>query len=269
MEIPCIFTIGKTEYICQPTGYKAIILPNALKMSFKGFHPRNKSNQDVDYLFCYLKRMSYLPAGLNAHFPKLTSLKIEGCGLKEISRLDLFGLENLERLNLRSNCLSMLPDDLFHDSTKIKRLDFSCNNITRVSSKLFLLLDDLQEVYFLNNPSIHYSYIKDEFNTIKSLMKHIDENCEPPFKMFSESHSKVLGKLLETGKLSDFTIKVGTDGIFKVHKLILAVQSPMFEAMFDNKMQENASGEMIISDFCEAAVPWSCTRWLINIKCQL
>ena len=232
-----------------------ITLPR-IRNAIQGSHHANKSNEDVKHFICSSMRLSYLPAGLNVLFPNLTALSIEKCELKEISRKDLFGLEKLKRLNLRNNSLSMLPDDLFNGLTELKFIDLSYNNITRASSKLFLPLrkDDLREAYFSGNPTIDDCYIKGSCNDIEKLMKDLDEKCEPPFKMFTESHSKAFGKLLETGKRSDFTIKVGVDGTFKVHKNILAIQSPVFDAMLDSEMQESASGEMIITDFSAGAV---------------
>ena len=256
MDLQCNFAIKETDsYICRPLKLNAITSPGT-EIVIQGSHQVNKSNTNVNHFICEYVRLSYLPRGLNAHLPNLTFLSIEKCELKEISRKDLFGLEKLERLNLRCNSLSMLPDDLFNGLTKLKNINISLNKITRASSKLFLPLrqSDLQDVNFAANPTINDCYIKGEYNTIENLLKNIDEKCEPPFKMFTESHSKAFGKLFKTGKLSDFTIKVGVDGTFKVHKSILAIQSPVFDTMFDSKMQENVSGKMIIPDFSAGAV---------------
>ena len=256
MEFQCNFSIHKSfGYVCKPINSNIIALPGT-EIAIQGSHLANKSNKDVKYFACAYMRLSYLPAGLNAHFPNLNHLNLNYCGLRAISRKDLFGLEKLECLRLIGNSLSVLPNDLFNDLTELKYIDFSLNKITRASSKLFLPLrkDDLQQVSFAGNPTINDCYIKDKYNTMENLMEDLDEKCEQLFSMFTESHSKAFGKLFETGKLSDFTIKVGVDGLFKVHKSILAIQSPVFDTMFDSKMQENVSGEMIITDFSAGAV---------------
>ena len=252
MEFPCNFTIVGSEYSCHAINLNAITLPGT-EIAVEGRHEANKSDEDVTTFVCCKMRLSYLPSGLNVHFPDLTNLNIDHCELKEISRMDLFGLENLEILDLCGNRLSMLPDDLFNDVTKLDWIDLSFNNITRASSKLLLPLckNDLY-VIFKGNPTINEDY-DDGSGRIEKLMKDLDEKCKPPFKMHNESHG-ASGKLLETGKLSDFTLKVGAVDRFMVHKCVLAAQSPVFDAMFESKMQENASGDMMITAFSTAAV---------------
>jgi hypothetical protein len=57
--------------------------------------------------------------------------------------------------------------------------------------------------------------------------------------------------------LSDFTISagVGIKGKFKVHKVVLAIRSTVFSAMFKTKgMKESKNNEMTIEDFGVDAV---------------
>ena len=56
-----------------------------------------------------------------------------------------------------------------------------------------------------------------------------------------------IGQLLETRKLSDVKLKVNEE-IFHAHKLILAARSPVFAAMFEHEMSENAGGFVDIVD---------------------
>lgn len=50
--------------------------------------------------------------------------------------MDLIGLENLERLDLKGNFLTFLSDDLFADMKKLRIINFGHNKLERLSSKL-------------------------------------------------------------------------------------------------------------------------------------
>ena len=56
-----------------------------------------------------------------------------------------------------------------------------------------------------------------------------------------------IGQLLKTQKFSDVRLKVNEE-IFHAHKLILATRSPVFAAMFEHKMSENADSFVDIVD---------------------
>jgi hypothetical protein len=70
-----------------------------------GKHQAGRSNEDVTAMEFSCARLLYVPQGIDMFFRSLSSLEIENCGLKTISRDDLFGLESLKTLLIRSNKL--------------------------------------------------------------------------------------------------------------------------------------------------------------------
>ena len=56
-----------------------------------------------------------------------------------------------------------------------------------------------------------------------------------------------IGRLFKDQKFSDVKITCGEE-VFHCHRNILSVRSPVFEAMFESKMRENLSQEVVIRD---------------------
>lgn len=91
-------------------------------------------------------------------------------------------------------------------------------------------------------------------------MNIIDSECERPIEdqqpCYLSSHIQhfqALQKILASGALSDFVIKV-EEKEFPVHKVLLGAQSYVFQAIFENDMKERRSGEMRIEEFAERTV---------------
>ena len=53
-------------------------------------------------------------------------------------------------------------------------------------------------------------------------------------------------KLLETGTLTDLTIRCGKKTV-KCHKAVLSARSAVFRAMFQHDMRENKNNEIVIT----------------------
>lgn len=173
----------------------------------------------------------YLPRNLHKIFPKLERLTINHCGMKNISREDLKGLENLEEIDLSNNELKSLPEDLFRDMKKLKSIYFDDNHIEAMSSNLLQPIKDTLEVAgFERNDKINDFYGKGFQckNDLDQLMKTIDEKC--PIVTFSTDSKDVPAspKYHMNDETADFTITAfGKD--FKVHKCLLTAQSMVFE----------------------------------------
>ena len=217
MEVECNFKrvdwYSGQRRIAAYTGFATSIKnPGASVSVFKGVHQEGKTNRDVEGLSFVDKKVEEFPRGVRSFFPFLTCLHIEECGLKEISRRDLFGLENLKILLLDKNKLKALPDDLFQNMFNLEGIQFSNNDITRMSSKLFKPLNQEKLILadFKCNPSIDYCFKPaDEDTSLKVLLKNIDEKCELPEGKRADKKYKFLMKSCEelyvNRSFSDYT----------------------------------------------------------------
>ena len=254
MEVECEFrwaTWGcEHRKIASYTGFvTSIENPGALRTIFKGVHEDGKTNRDVTGLTLIGKKVEQFPRGIRSFFPFLTRLQIRDCGLKEISRRDLLGLENLKILYLLRNKLKTLPDDLFENMSNLEAIIFRNNEITTMSSKLFKPLNKKILIWadFKHNPSIDYCFKSDNGNTsLDVLLKKIDKSCESPDgerraeKKRLEKHESFMKScedLYANGLFSDYTINVRGEEL-KVHKFVLSARSSVFKAMFTNEDAE-------------------------------
>ena len=248
MEVECKYKLANwfkgQRKIEVYTGIgNSIVKPGRLMPVFKGIHQEGKTNRDVEGLSFIGKKVEQFPRGIGDFFPVLTFLEIKNCGLKNISRRDLFGLENLRSLYVHQNKLKTLLDDLFQNMPNLERIQFSNNEITTMSSKLFEPLNKeiLNFADFEGNPSIDYRFDSDNGDTsLDVLLKKIDESCKLPAERRAEKKYESLMKSCEelyvNGSFSDYTINVRGEEL-KVHKFILSAQSSVFKAVF---MNENA-----------------------------
>ena len=254
MEITCVFEENSLsgDYTCHLKS----ITTQSDQVTVTGDHVADKTDKDVERFATVRKDLQQLPMQLIEKFTNLTNLSTYSCGLREISRLDLLGLDKLEYLNLSFNKLTSLPDDLLVNKPKLRSIDFRSNKITTASSKLLLPLinNDLDVADFRKNVTVDDFFKKDKNHTLNYLMAQLDNKCKPPTKMFSEPTLKDCERLLETGEFSNFVIKVDDGEGFKVHKNVLSSSSPVFKAMFSEHTQENQNGELIITDFESSAV---------------
>jgi hypothetical protein len=79
--------------------------PGVKVRAIVGKHEQESSGKDVTAIEFSCARMLYVPQGIDKFFKSLSCLEIENCGLKTLSRDDLFGLESLKVLLVRSNKL--------------------------------------------------------------------------------------------------------------------------------------------------------------------
>ena len=249
----CYFDNTKWSKVAKYTSWLAseIEKPNTEVVELKGIHEDGKADKDVEGFIATNLTVQYFPRALGKIYANLTHLSIEGCSLKEISRNDLLGLENLEHFEASFNKLTSLPNDLFIDKHKLRRVYFDNNKILRVSSQLLEpVKKTLEFVTFFNNIKLDDYYAKDKHNTLENLMKSIDAKCRAMI-VEKSSHTEPadddFGKLLETGNFSDFTIVVDTRKI-KVHKCVLANRSLFFEELFANEGLEVLS-ELEVKEF--------------------
>lgn len=244
MEIKCV---GSTE----PFGYRCFV--EYIKITDYGteirsvrcVHEKYKTNKSVQRLVFKNSTIEFFPRNLHRVFPNLTHLSMSGCGLKEIIRKDLVGLENLIELDLSCNKLKSLPEDLFADMKNLQTIHFYNNELECLSSGMLNpLKHTLSFANFLNNRKINTRFYQGSCDSLERLKTHMDVFCSPPTApcygrdciknaMRLELLQSKFECCFESGEFSDFTIKV-REREFKVHKFILAPQCSVFRKMFAN-----------------------------------
>lgn len=274
MDVKCKYiwpinrcSIGHQLYTCQVTSASITQSDSRTIQSFSGNHLTGKSNDDVVAVWFKKTVVQFFPQGLHRIFPNLISVRIDNCELKEITRDDLTGLQNLEMIYLANNQLTTLPSNLFQNMPKLKKIDFHINNLEFLSSKLMrpLMNNALTWVDFRKNKNINALYMNasnsmhpESVDTIEELNKIIDINCKVPEGETEERDEKEdhkvktlqgLNKLWATRKFPDFSIFVGSKE-FKVHKSVLSIHC----SVFDRKDHANYFGlrntsEKAVHDF--------------------
>lgn len=211
-----------------------------------------KNVKAIDFKECLIE---VFPRGLHKLFKSLTLVCMNGCGLKNISREDLNGLENLEELYLVSNKLKTLPSNLFVGMKKLKRVSLSDNQLDLTSSEFLkpIANNGLKLLNLQNNNNIDALYavgVAGSVESVERLMQIIDKTFDKD-KEFVHEVLNGLKDVWISGKFSDFTIVGGMGKLkeFQVHKNLLGSRSSVFaQAFHDGKT------EMKIGDFSVEAI---------------
>lgn len=258
MELKCQFEVASwrdgERYTCI-IETASIMEPRMSIKSIQGTHETAMADNDVVAVIFRNTTVEYFPLGLNEIFPNLTAIEFHKCRMKQISRTDLVGHENLIILSFPGNKLISLPDDLFVNTSKLQWI-IASDNCIDVSKKLFepLNMKEMKELDFTNNRSIHAAF-KEGNGTLKDFMDEIDKtDCDPstvdvkkstdPFKKLMEFQAK--------GMFTDFTIKV-REKEYKIHKAILAAQSSVFEELLSSDGQQGEKITKKIKHFTDEA----------------
>jgi Leucine-rich repeat (LRR) protein len=250
MEIACefaVFTWNRTEanyYGCSVIE-ASITKPGTEIKAFVGEHDEGKTNNDVEMISFEDTVVEYIPRSLHKIFPIFKVLQIENCGLKQITRKDFKGLENLEILFLDKCKLRSLPADLFEGMVKLKEISLYKNQLEILSSKMLESVagNELEKVNFRGNTKINAFYQPGEEESVASLqelMDIIDSNCDLPFD-----------DLWTSGQYSDLIVIGGAckSKEFRVHKFVLAAHSRVLALSFPENQDI-----MKITDFSTDAV---------------
>ena len=123
---------------------------------------------------------------------------------------------------------------------------------------------------FSENPKINYCFLKlaYPYKTLNDLMSKIDKNCVLPAENETEDEKMAprdffdefvasLQQLWVSKRFADFIITALHENKpqeFKVHTLILKMQSSVLEAAVDDDMKEKNNGKMHIKDFSAETV---------------
>lgn len=199
-----------------------------------------------------------MPIILNQLFANLLALEVKKCGLSAIKKSDLKNWPHLKELWMWDNNIKELPRDLFeHSHHSLEVVSFKNNKIEFISKETLKPLKNLLIADFRENVNIDMIYQRNRLNknaiedavSLTMLNKEIAKRCQREVSPVSN----YVSELWTSGLLSDLSIKAGT-GVFKVHKNVLAVNSPVFAAMFSHEMQENLENKMEILDISVEAI---------------
>lgn len=269
MEINCEFLEcqwhaikGNVDlYTCKVTSVEITDRFHTIKQ-FKGVHALGRSNEDIEAIWFVDSIVEYFPRDLQEHFPNLKHLNISRCGLKEISRFNLKGLEGLLGIWIQNCQLTTLPDNLFRKMSNLKSVKFANNKIEFASSKFLepLIGRDNVSVSLLGNRKINSEFKQNDpysLTSLGELLKMIDQKCKKPTmpnRRFliddPEDFNPKMKELWTSGRFSDFNIIAGAK-LFKVHKNILGIQSSVFAKVFEDHIEAT---ELKIHDFSHNAV---------------
>jgi BTB/POZ domain len=254
---------NKFYYTC--TVVEGQVTKSGVTSYFGGNHLPGKSDEDVEMILysekikCNWHKESpieHFPSFSQRSFLNLKVVQIFNCGLEEITRKDLVGLESLEGLYLHGNKLRSLPTNLFIGMRKLNSISICDDRLYYVSSKMLqpIAKNDFKLVKFSRNSKIDALYQPGKEGSVASLqelMIVIDEEFERPAEEANEEHNQnfITGikEMWQTKNFSDLTIIAGraTTKEFEVHKNIFGTQSSVFAATFMNEMKE----KMTIDDF--------------------
>lgn len=143
-----------------------------------------------------------------------------------------------------------MPDDLFADMKKLRRIFFNANQIERLSSNFLLPIEHtLQFADFKSNTRINrlFDSTSEDNNDFEKFAKTIDSNCLTPASQADLVFADFFN-FKKSGEFTDFTITVSGKE-FKIHKMVLAAQSSVFKKMFTDDAEEAVQSFSGIKNF--------------------
>lgn len=133
-----------------------------------------------DILSFYIRSSSdlyYIPSGLADHFINLKVLVIAFTGLKTLRQSDFKPLQKLENIYLDNNELESIEGDIFAFNPNIRFINLESNKIKSVANNVFDPLARLQQLNFSRN--ICYSGKAESQAEVEELKEKIYEKCAP------------------------------------------------------------------------------------------
>lgn len=98
---------------------------------------------------------THLPNGIGEIFPNLEILQVEYCRFKFIRKINFKNMNKLIVLSLQANEITDFPHDTLWDLKKLRKVDFSRNNLIYLDPKLFQNMLNL-EVFHAHFNSLQY-----------------------------------------------------------------------------------------------------------------
>lgn len=208
-------------------------------------HLEEKRNSDVRELIVQDSQFKKLPK-FSYVFNYIVHLKINNCNLTTADVESYEYPHYLISLSLDNNNIECVPGSF---RKTLKHLSMVDNKISSIDDKFidYMKKSSLTFLDLRNNSSYDVYYDSNSTGTMHDFLKKLKESKMTPFSI-SDTLENANKFLWESSELSDFTIKAGNKE-FKVHKMLLAANSPVLRRMFQNNVQETMENKMTISDF--------------------
>lgn len=201
------------------------------------FVTKFKDHEKLVELAIQHSKLLRCPELLSNFFPCLELLNLNDCGLTEVTKDDFKGLNQMRVLNLSNNLLTTLHGNLFEHVPKLRHIWLCNNKLSSIGQELLNPLENLKYADFSLNININALYSDNaalrslpNWVSLPSLKEFIKNKCKISEK---DEFQKIPNTMLESEALKDFTIIVNGECI-KVHRLILASQSPVLLRMFED-----------------------------------
>lgn len=142
-----------------------------------GDHLRMKGSNDVTHFSSKSNVIKFLPLNLATFFKNLEAIKIENATMREIEGSDLrqFG-GTLKEIWLSENYIEALENGLFDFNPNISKLKFEKNKIKHVDDGVLSNLENLEELYFLEN--VCYYRSAEYKQEIPMVVNEIESKCK-------------------------------------------------------------------------------------------
>jgi len=179
-------------YRCEVTTNVSIKSPeDAVIESVSGTHMSGKSNDDVIAFNAESKVVEYLPKGLEKFFKNLKVIRISIGQFKEISQLDLKPFPNLLYLQLDSNYIEILEDNLFVNHPNMQVVWFQSNKMLHIGKNVFNKMNKITWLGFGSNPCID-TYANDDSSKAIAIIESLKTKCfDSNFANFSQNLAKL------------------------------------------------------------------------------
>ena len=157
---------------------------------------------DVKMLFFSSPTFGFIPKGIDKLFPRLQVLKFIESSLESIKQEDLKSLKNLYELDLGSNKLTILEEELFKFNTELRYIRFDNNQLEFVEADILKPLKNLDKAHFRNCRCIN------DYGSKASIESTLNSRCPSPNRLKEIFCSKDIQALHE--KISDLEKQLAT-----------------------------------------------------------
>lgn len=155
IDFSCTFIEGKwnISYTCEVENLQITSMDDRDLALTSSTHTNHNTNSEVQFFNVEEKIVNFFPKKLHEIFPKIDTIRIYSCELKEIKSEDLkpFG-EKLKNLWIDSNEIEKLEADLFVNNPKLDTFVVKDNQLVTVEDGTFKNIPQLSYLDAFNNP---------------------------------------------------------------------------------------------------------------------